>query len=116
MINSCTRIGVLGVCLLAATWSLAQEPPARRGRGTLPTYYKRLGLSDEQTQQIYAVRAKYQAQMDDLRQQIMKLRQKERQETEKVLTDAQKARLREIMAERAPREGGSESTKPPTNK
>jgi Spy/CpxP family protein refolding chaperone len=69
-------------------------------KGTLPTGWKKLGLSDSQTQEIYKIRSKYRAKLDELEQQLRELRQQERAEEYKVLTDAQKARLKELGEER----------------
>jgi septal ring factor EnvC (AmiA/AmiB activator) len=116
MARGSAAFGVLTACLIVAGFSAAQDnQPARPVRGNLPAYYKRLGLTDEQRQQVLATRAKFQGRIDDLTQQIRKLRREERREMEKVLTPAQKARLREIIGERAPAEGRGDAA-PTTRK
>jgi Spy/CpxP family protein refolding chaperone len=75
-----------------------------KARGTLPQYWKQLGLSEEQRQKIYATQNKYQVQIDQLSQQIQELRKHRQSELEKILTDEQKARLRKILADRGPKE------------
>jgi hypothetical protein len=75
-----------------------KDPPAK---GQLPAYWKQLGLSKDQTQEVYTIQAKYRADIDKLAEQIKELREKERKELDKILTDAQKARLREIVATKA---------------
>jgi Spy/CpxP family protein refolding chaperone len=82
------------------------DSPAGRVRGQLPQNWGKLGLSDEQRQKIYKVRADYGNKIDALQKQISALRSAERKEMEKVLTDAQRARLREILAGRAPADRG----------
>ncbi len=71
-----------------------------RGRGALPAMWSKLGLTDEQKQNIYAVQGEYRAKIDALQRQIRQLQRQERGEMEKVLTDAQRARLRELIAEK----------------
>jgi hypothetical protein len=99
------RAGVralMGVFLLAGVGLvLAQEPkkdpePPPRVKGMLPKFFKSLGLSDEQRQAIYALQARYGGRIEVLAEQIRKLRAEEAMEIDKVLTEAQKARLREL--------------------
>lgn len=101
---------VATVVMVAGGSLLAQDrrESASRGRGMLPRDWSRLGLTDEQKDKIYGVRGSYRGKLDDLERQIKELRKQERAELESVLTDAQKARLREIVAERVP--GGSKGT------
>jgi Spy/CpxP family protein refolding chaperone len=98
----------LSAMLLAAgaTRGDDRKESAPRGRGALPANWSKLGLSDEQKQQIHSIQAEYSAKIDDLRQQMRKLEKEERAEMAKVLTDAQRARLREIMNEKVPGAGG----------
>jgi hypothetical protein len=93
-------MGVLVLCV-GVGWLVGQDPkkepePPARVRGTLPRYYKQLGLSDEQKRAVYTVQGRYRDKIEALAEQIRKLRAEEAQEFEKVLTDAQKARLREL--------------------
>jgi hypothetical protein len=74
-----------------------EEPPAQRLRGQLPANYKKLGLSDEQIQKIYRIQADYQTKVRELEDQIKKLKIQEKSEIEKVLTKAQRERLKEIL-------------------
>jgi hypothetical protein len=99
------RVGVpvLAAVLLAGGWLLGQTKPAddstptpTKLRGVLPPNFKKLGLTDEQTRHIYRIRGTYGAKIDVLVQQIRDLRAEEMGEIEKILTDAQKARLKEL--------------------
>ncbi|MFO0928891.1 MAG: hypothetical protein U0736_18035 [Gemmataceae bacterium] len=65
-------------------------------KGSLPANFKRLGLRDDQVQQIYRVRADYKEKADKLRQQIERLKAEEKAALEKILTAEQQKRLREI--------------------
>ena len=74
-------------------------------KAQLPRYYKQLGLSAKQKKDIYLIRGRAAAKIDELQQQITALKEKEKEDLEKVLTVAQKARLKEI------RSGGTDKEK-----
>lgn len=65
-------------------------------KGVLPANWTKLGLTDEQKQKVYKVQADFDAKKDALEKQLKELKTQEKGEMEKVLTDAQKARLKEI--------------------
>ena len=92
-------LAVVLVAFLVGGLSLAQEKkdtlPAKT-KGSLPANWKKLGLTDEQTQKVYKVRADYGDQINTLKQKITQLQSEEKAELLKLLTDAQKARLKEI--------------------
>jgi hypothetical protein len=102
-------LGVVAVVLLAGGWSLGDDkktddkkPDEKKDtpatlRGQLPANYKKLGLSDEQKQKIYKIQGEYRTKILELSEQIKKLTADERAEYMKVLTDAQKARLKELQ-------------------
>ncbi len=109
------RLLVLAVVLvvLSSPWvggqdKAKEEKPTTKMRGQLPQNWGKLGLSDEQKQKVYHIRGEYQTKIDALRKQLDDLREKERKELETVLTEAQKERLREIVAGKAP---GGKTTK-----
>jgi hypothetical protein len=96
------RVGVpvLAALLLAGGWLLGQtkstdEPPLKV-KGTLPANFKKLGLSEEQTREIYKIRGTFATKIEALKQQIRDLHAEELAEIEKILTDGQKNRLREL--------------------
>ena len=113
-------LGVLAVALVATGTLFGddpkKEPPVPRGRVSLPTNWSKLGLSDEQRQKILKTRAEYQGKIEDLRNQIKELQKKEMADMQKVLTDAQKARLREILAEKSGAAPAKEEKKPDAEK
>jgi hypothetical protein len=84
-----------------------KKPPVR---GTLPQNWKKLGLTDEQTQKIYTVQNEYRGKIAELRKQIAALQKQQQAEMEKVLTEAQKVRLREILSEKGPKGDTKDST------
>jgi Spy/CpxP family protein refolding chaperone len=103
MLRARGLLGVL-VMLFVVSWLIAadtktdadKKDPDPKAKGTLRANWKKLGLTDDQTQKIYKVQADYRAKIDVLEQQIKDLRQQEYTDQVKVLTDAQKARLKEL--------------------
>lgn len=69
-----------------------------RVKGFLPAYYKKLGLRDDQVQNVYRIRADYKAKIENLKQQIDRLKAEEKGALEKVLTPEQLKRLRELRS------------------
>lgn len=82
-----------------------------KSRGTLPTKWSKIGLSDEQKNKIYSVQSSYRAKVQELESKIKELRAQEKAELEAVLTDSQKTRLRELLLEKAPAQPGTSATK-----
>lgn len=75
----------------------ADAPKAAKAKGYLPQYWKDLGLSDEQKQQVYTVQNKYAGEVDKLEEQIKDLKAKMAKERLDVLTAAQKKKLEEVV-------------------
>ena len=89
-------VTVLGGLLLGQdTKDTNKQPPPR---GQLPAYFKKLGLTEEQTQAVRKVRGEYRAKIDRLRKEIADLQKEERMKYEQVLTPEQRARLRDLRA------------------
>ena len=82
----------------------------------LPTYYSRLGLNQQQKTQILKVRAKYTAQIQELQQKINELKDQEKSDCENVLTDGQKARLKEILLGADKKKNGEDKVTEDKNK
>jgi hypothetical protein len=59
-------------------------------------------LTDDQKQQVYSAQSEFRAKIDDLQRQVRQLQKQERAALEKILTDAQRARLRELISEKGP--------------
>jgi hypothetical protein len=97
-------VAVLGLLVLASGGpgqdrsedKTTENAPPGKLKGYLPKNFKRLGLSDEQKQQIYRLRATYKNKLDQLKKQMDEMRHEEKVEVEKLLTPAQRARLKEI--------------------
>jgi len=105
--------GMLVVALIGGGLLFGDDPKPK-GQGRLPPNWSKLGLSDDQKRQIYSIEGEYKTKIDDLQSQIDQLRRKERSEMSKVLTAAQKARLREIIAAKSG--GGDDDSAPPKKK
>jgi hypothetical protein len=100
-------IGFVAVAFLSSGVLLGDDQDTKKDskvvkQGGLPANYGKLGLNDEQRKKIRDIRSDYSAKIADLEEQIKDLRKKERLAMEEVLTDAQKARLRELVLEKAP--------------
>ena len=97
------RTIVFVMVLAGSGWLLAdddkKDPPTRTD-GMLPAGFNKLGLSEAQWQKVYDTLFEYKTKIDELKNQIRDLEIKEGEELQKILTDAQKARLREVLAER----------------
>jgi Spy/CpxP family protein refolding chaperone len=104
MARTSVLLSVLIVGLLAVTGlsGADRKDAGPRGRGALPPHWNRLGLTDDQKQQLYDTQGEYRAKIEDLQRQISKLKKQQLADMAKVLTPAQKARLHEILLEKSP--------------
>lgn len=89
-------VALLGGLLLGQDKKAAD--PAPPPRASLPQHFKKLGLTDEQTQAVRRIRGEYRAKIDRLRKEIADLQKEERMKYEQVLTPEQRARLRDLRA------------------
>jgi hypothetical protein len=71
-----------------------EPPPAKAA--DLPPLFRKLGLTDEQVEAVAKVRDHHDAKVKELEEKIRAARDDEEAELEKVLTDAQRARLKEL--------------------
>lgn len=103
-----SMLAAVAALLFAAT-GFAQKPadpvkpadPPKPVKGQLPTYWKMLGLSEDQIQKVYKVQAKYNDEIDTLEAKIKELKDKMAKERLEVLTADQKKRLEEILKEKS---------------
>jgi len=104
MTRTCRLAGVVVMVFLAGGWLFGDDTKqdAPKARGTLPTNWSKLGLSAEQKQKIYSIRSEHRTKIEALQRELKELQKKELEECAKVLTEAQKARLREILTEKVP--------------
>lgn len=98
-------VAVLVVAFGGATFAQDGKPkdPKAEGKakGQLPPNWKNLGLTDEQTQKVYKLQAKFNEDIDKLEEQIKALKEKMSKERLTVLTTEQKKRLEDILKEKA---------------
>ncbi len=78
-----------------------EKEPAPKYKGQLPANWKKLGLTDDQTQKVYKVQAKYGEQIDKLEDQIKELKGKLGKDRLDILTPDQKKRLEELAKAKA---------------
>jgi len=99
-------LAVLVVSVIVASGSFGDDKKDDKTpvkvKGTLPPNWAKLSLSDEQRQKVYSTQAEYRGKIGELEAKIKELKKQEREEMEKVLTDAQKARLKELLLDKAP--------------
>jgi hypothetical protein len=72
------------------------KPVVPQAHDVLPPLFRKLGLSKKQAAAVAKVRGEYDAKVKDLEEKIRAARAEEEAELEKVLTDAQRARLKEL--------------------
>jgi hypothetical protein len=90
MLRARWTLFVLFAFLLVLSALVAQEQP------TLPMHFKKLALTKDQEDKILKVRGEYDAKFAALRKQLQELEVQEKAAVEKLLTDAQKAKLKEL--------------------
>ena len=113
MLRATALLSGAGICLvllLSGTGASGQDTkePVVKERGQLPQGWKKIGLSDDQVQKIYAIQSQHRAKISKLAAEIKALRAEERREMFRVLTDDQKAKLRKLAEERATEPGTKE--------
>src|SRR5438876_34730 len=91
-------VGATGL-LIGADEKKPDEPKAK---GMLPANWKQLGLTKDQVQEVYKIQTKYTTEIDKLKAQIDKLKAEEKVELEKVLTEEQKKKLKDIRSGEKP--------------
>src|SRR5262245_5070390 len=104
---------IIAVALLSGAWLHGQDKKddTTKFKGVLPANWAKLGLTDDQKQKVYKVQTEYNDKIGALEKQIKDLKATEKGEMEKVLTDAQKARLKEILKEKLGDEKKTEEKK-----
>jgi Spy/CpxP family protein refolding chaperone len=90
-------LGVLAAVLMVGTLVGDDKKDAPKGKATLPTYFKSLGLNDEQTAKVKKIHAEYRDKIDDLKAKLKEAEAAEKSEYDKILTADQKKKLREIL-------------------
>ena len=121
----CICVTALAAAVLAGGWLMGDDkkpddPP--KVKGQLPAHFKKLGLTDKQTKEIYKIEADYHEKVVALQQQIDDLKRAEHLDVDNVLTDEQKAHLRELLTAEVPEKdkpavpADKDKTTPPADK
>jgi hypothetical protein len=101
---------VVGGLLIAGDDKKSDPPP----KGRLPNGWTKIGLSEQQKKDIYAIEADYGPKIEDLENQAKKLREERYEKEVKVLNEDQKKQLRDL---KVPDDSSSASKSPsPTEK
>ena len=79
----------------------ADKAAEKKEKGQLPTYWKQLGLTDEQVQKVYKLQGKINEEIDVHEAKIKELKEKMTKERMTILTKEQKDRLEAIIKEKA---------------
>jgi Spy/CpxP family protein refolding chaperone len=74
------------------------KEPDKKLKGTLPQYFKALGLTDAQKQRVYKIRAETKEKLDELEKTKAKLKAEEKEALEKVLTPDQLKELKKLRS------------------
>lgn len=112
-------LSVLGADLAVSTTRGQDRParlagtaePAATSARRVPPYFGQVGLTPEQREKIYSIRARHQARIVDLKKELQDASVKEMAECEAVLTDAQREQLNQ---KRAARKSGNPQGRPST--
>jgi TolA-binding protein len=75
----------------------SKEKEAVKFKGSLPSRWGQIGLSEDQKQHVYKIQGQYRDEIDKLQAKIDDLKAQQKKEMEKVLTEEQKKRLRELL-------------------
>ena len=103
-------VGLCVVILLVSAGAWGQDPKSGgKAKGKLPPNWGKLKLSDEQRQQVYRIQTDFGSKIEALEVKVKDLRKQQDAALAKVLTDAQKAQLRDIISSKVP---GAEEKKP----
>jgi hypothetical protein len=95
-------MGVLAVAMMATGGLFGDDKDAGKPtKGKLPAYWSKLGLSDEQKRQVQAIHTTFSGRIAALQEQLKLAQGQEKAALSKVLTQAQKDRLKELLAEKA---------------
>ena len=74
-----------------------ETPAPAKLKGTLPKYYKDVGLTDGQKQEVYKIQNKYNPEIEKLDAKLKEMKSTRDKEVKGVLTDEQKKRLDDLL-------------------
>lgn len=88
--------------------SSKSETKESKIRGVLPQYYRQLGLSDEQRQNIYKIQNDYAEKIDELEKKLEDMKAERNAKYLKELTRSQREQLEELKKSRKDKEESKE--------
>jgi hypothetical protein len=88
----CFALVAFAFLAVGLSWGDDKKEP----KGSLPTHYKELGLSDEQATKIKKIHGEYKDKIDDLKAQVVKLEKEAKAKYLEVLTEEQKKKLAQL--------------------
>ena len=99
-------VGIMGLAMLVGTsegGGQAKKEKEGKIKGFLPQGWKDLNLSAAQKEKVYETQAKYKAKIDALDEQKKVLKQEEKADLVKILTDDQRELLRKLTIGEGPK-------------
>ena len=105
-------VALIGGLLVASGGLVGQEPkkddpkpgkkdePAAKVKGSLPPNWGKIGLTDDQKQEVYKVQAKYTAEIEKLEAKIRDLKAARDKDMRAVLTADQKKALLDLVSKK----------------
>lgn len=107
-----SMVALIGGLLVASGGLVGQDPkkddpkpakkdePAGKLKGSLPPNWGKIGLTDDQKQDVYKVQAKYNAEIEKLEGKIKELKAARDKDMKAVLTAEQKKALQDIISKK----------------
>ena len=92
-------IRLVGLAVISACSLFLGAEPSQDVKPKLPPNWEKLNLTEDQKQRILKIATEYAEQIAKLEAQITALRAKEQLELVRILTDAQKSQLKELIIE-----------------
>lgn len=90
------RLTALAVLVASIGLGVISAQDTGKKKGTLPPNYGKIGLTDEQKQDIYKILAKYKGEGDELNKKLKELTTKRTLEIEMILNEDQKKALKKL--------------------
>jgi hypothetical protein len=100
------RVCVCGLMLAIGVFALSgglvgqeakKDDPPGKVKGTLPKGWTKIGLSEDQIQNVYKINLKYDTEITKLETKIAELKATREKERKALLTAEQKKRLEEVL-------------------
>ena len=107
------RLTALAVLVLSIGLGALIAQDSGKKKGTLPPNYGKIGLTDEQKQDIYKILAKYIGDGDDLNKKLKDLTTKRSAEIEKILNEDQKKALKKLTDAKTKKAEEPKKSNPP---